>query len=130
LKSQLELAHSEVRKTKEVIADLTKDLAAQREEREKAVQGVNMKLTEKESEVAEYKKDAEAVLSRHSQLESEVAVLSADASNAQVGIKSLCFYQNEQCFSNLTFLGARGGGGRGGGGGGGGAPPPLFLEQL
>lgn len=104
LKSQLEWARSEVTKTKEVIADLTKDLAAQREEREKAVQGVNSKLTEKESEVAEYKKDAESAISRHSQLESEVTVLSADASNAQVRIKSLCFYQNDQYFSYLTFF--------------------------
>lgn len=84
LKNHLDTAQSEATKTKEIVSELTNDLSSQREEREKAVQEVKDKISGMENEVAKYKKDAEAAESRHSQLQAEVLVLRADASNAQV----------------------------------------------
>ncbi|CAJ1951390.1 unnamed protein product [Cylindrotheca closterium] len=83
LDDQLTVANAELEKMKQVVADLTRDLSSQREQREKAVQDGKSKLIEAESRIAKLRSDAENAHLQCKELESEVAQLRLDASISQ-----------------------------------------------
>lgn len=92
LKKQLEVAHSETAKRKEMISELTNDLASQSEERLQAVEELNKKVSELQEEALSHQTDAAASESRYTQLAKEVEGLKSEMTNAQVSCVSPIAY--------------------------------------
>lgn len=83
VKEELEHANAEMMKRKEVITELTNDLAGQRAEREKAVNEVKNQVAALKASVEEFKSKADDAESRYLLLQDEVTVLRADLATSQ-----------------------------------------------
>jgi chromosome segregation ATPase len=88
LKSELETAKSETVKRKDLITELTNDLAKNRDERTEALAELNKKIATLRDEAETHQKNAQAVEDRNAQLDSEVSGLKKDISTAQVRNRS------------------------------------------
>ena len=89
LKEELEHVNSEMTKRKEIITELTNDLSAQRDEREKAVNEVKMQVSLSEAKAEEFKKKSEDVEFRYATLQNDTNVLRSDLAETQ------CNYERE-----------------------------------
>jgi len=83
LKEELERINTEMSKRKEIITELTNDLSAQREEREKAVNEVKQQIMGFKSDAENHQKKAEGVESRYSQLQNDVNLIQTSLVEAQ-----------------------------------------------
>jgi nucleoprotein TPR len=83
LQSHLDVATTQSSKSKEIIAELTDDLAAQRDERSKELEKMDKLINELRAQSEEYRRDAESAQNRYAQLETEVIVLRTDVVSAQ-----------------------------------------------
>eukprot|EP00531_Pseudo-nitzschia_arenysensis_P008972 CAMPEP_0116139686 /NCGR_PEP_ID=MMETSP0329-20121206/13444_1 /TAXON_ID=697910 /ORGANISM="Pseudo-nitzschia arenysensis, Strain B593" /LENGTH=1924 /DNA_ID=CAMNT_0003634745 /DNA_START=165 /DNA_END=5939 /DNA_ORIENTATION=+ len=83
LKSRLEHSDGEMVKRKEIIIELTNDLSAQREERDKAVNEIKQQIAGFKADAEMHEKKAEDVESRFAQLQKDIGVLQSDLLEAQ-----------------------------------------------
>ncbi len=83
LKARLEHSDGEMSKRKEIITELTNDLSAQREEREKAVNEIKQQIAGFKADAERHQKKAEDVESRFAQLQKDIGVLQTDLLEAQ-----------------------------------------------
>jgi nucleoprotein TPR len=83
LKEEMKFTDTEMSKRKEVITELTNDLSAQRDERDKAVNKVKQQIARFKADAEKYQNKAEDVESRFVQLQSDVNVLQSDLAEAQ-----------------------------------------------
>jgi len=83
MKEEAEITATEMSKRKEIIAELTNDLSAQRDEREKAVNKVKQQIEGFKADAEKHKNKAEDMEGRFSQLQKDVANLQSDLMEAQ-----------------------------------------------
>jgi len=83
LQTELDEATTHSSKTKEIITELTNDLASQRDERAKELEKMDKRIQELQAQSDVYQKDAESAQNRYAQLEAEVLVLRTDVISAQ-----------------------------------------------